>query len=66
MTEKQIIERLILDIDCLVEDYGEVPDQFKFYEKLKLTGRYNFYPEYIKQTDRQKEEVKNLLSAELW
>ena len=58
MTEKQIIERLILDLECDVNDLNA--NTYHFIQQLGKKG-YKIYPEFNNQTKEDMEEIKELL-----
>lgn len=66
MTEKQIIERLILDICCILESSSEVTAREReMYDQLVVSGKYKVYPSYYKQTEEQKEEIRQLINYKI-
>ena len=67
MSEKEIIERLILDIDCLLHNYyiDRNDDDLDFFNKLRCSGEYKIYPPYNEQSFEQKEKIKILINKTL-
>jgi hypothetical protein len=63
---KRIVERLILEIDTLIEDGGDTLDTEnvthirQFIEKLVCAG-YKQYNDYEKQSEEDKAEIAELL-----
>jgi hypothetical protein len=62
MTEIQIIERLILEIECIAEEHLIEEDTKEFVSRLKKTGQYYSYPIYPFQTQDDRDRMKNLLT----
>ena len=67
MTEKEIIERLILDIDCMISSYdiNINSEDLIMYNQLIESRRYKVYPELINQTSIEKEEIRILSNKTL-
>lgn len=66
MTNEQIIARLMLEIECCFEYMNYDGEEQRaeatdFMDKLVKAG-YKKYPDWYRQTEAEKEEIKNLLT----
>ncbi len=66
MTDKQIIERLILELENLIPGSPamETKDAVTFINKLEATGRFKVYPVYTQQSEQDKSDIRVLLNME--
>lgn len=69
MTEKEIIERLMLELDCCIEHFEPYAENESEIQQLEEVERvvnklhnmgYKRFPEYRLQTDGDKRQIKHL------
>ena len=72
MSEKEIIERLIWDMECIFSKLEEdirndiwFQDDLKLYYQLVNSGKYRKFPSYYEQTPESIEELKILSNKNL-